>query len=126
MIFSTLNQFNNFLIFIIFGLIFGLIRNIFYTIFLIDKNIEIKQNKLKFLKICIFDTIFYGFFSVFFIFLLNFYNFGMFSFALLLAILIGYFWQNFLTKKLFAKLFKMWYNVVNKFKRKQNETTNKS
>ena len=120
MIFSTLNQFNNFLIFIIFGL------NIFYTIFLIDKNIEIKQNKLKFLKICIFDTIFYGFFSVFFIFLLNFYNFGMFSFALLLAILIGYFWQNFLTKKLFAKLFKMWYNVVNKFKRKQNETTNKS
>ena len=111
MIFSTLNQFNNFLIFIIFGLIFGLIRNIFYTIFL---------------KICIFDTIFYGFFSVFFIFLLNFYNFGMFSFALLLAILIGYFWQNFLTKKLFAKLFKMWYNIVNKFKRKQNETTNKS
>ena len=126
MIFSTLNQFNNFLIFIIFGLIFGLIRNIFYTIFLIEKNIEIKQNKLKFLKICIFDTIFYGFFSVFFIFLLNFYNFGMFSFALLLAILIGYFWQNFLTKKLFAKLFKMWYNIVNKFKRKQNETTNKS
>ena len=122
MIFSTLNQFNNFLIFII----FGLIRNIFYTIFLIEKNIEIKQNKLKFLKICIFDTIFYGFFSVFFIFLLNFYNFGMFSFALLLAILIGYFWQNFLTKKLFAKLFKMWYNIVNKFKRKQNETTNKS
>ncbi len=113
MIFSTQNQLNSFLIFILFGLIFGFILQILNIIFL-------KKYQKNFLKI-IFDTIFYGFFSIFFVFLLNFFNFGKFSMTLCLASIIGFLWMKKLTKNLVAFFETKWYNFIKlKFKGRRN------
>lgn len=112
MIFLTLNQFNNFLIFIFFGLIFGLIYNIFKIIFVIKKIDKIKKNIFNFLKNTIFFTIFYSIFTIIFVFLLNFYNYGNFSLALLFALFLGKIWFDSISKNLVVFLQNKWYNFI--------------
>jgi len=118
MIYETTNQSNVFLIFLFFGLIFGIILFIFSSLFL-RKN----QKKLK--KI-IFDTIFTSIFSIFFIFLLNFFNFGKLSLALIFiycfAILLGY-----KTNEKLVVFFKTkCYNHIKLEKEKDERTSKKS
>lgn len=115
MIFSSLNQFNCFLIF----LFFGIILNLFYNIF----SIIILKNYQKNLKIIIFDTFFYGFFSIFLIFLINFLNFGKLHFSILLAVCLGFYLTKRLTKNLVVFLEKKWYNIFNKIFTKE-QTSN--
>ena len=120
MIFSTFNQLNCFLLFLYFGIILGLISKIFFILFL-----------NKFQKIIIKNiifAIFYTFFSIFFVFLINFYNLGQFSYALILAYILGFLWFNFLSKNLVVFLENKWYTIIRKlkqrvFKRKLNDTS---
>lgn len=113
MIFSTLNQFNSFLIFIFAGLIFGFIFQFLNLLFL--------KNYQKFFLKIIFDTIFYSFFSIFLVFLLNIYNFGNFSLTLCLASIVGFVWFKKLFANLVALLETKWYNCLKlKFKGKGN------
>lgn len=115
MIFSSFNHVNCFLVFLFFGIIIGFINLIFSILFL-------KKYQKKFLN-CIFDVFFYTFLSIFFIFLINIFNFGEFSFALILAFLLGFIWIKKACKNLFAFLSKKWYNVFIKLKsnKKHNE-----
>ena len=113
MIFATQNQFNSFLIFVFAGIILGLISQLFFIIFL-------KKHQKIFLKI-IFDTIFYTFFSIFWIFLLNFFNFGKFSITLCSASIVGFVWIKKLTNKTVAFFEDKWYTTLkSKFKGKRN------
>ena len=113
MIFATQNQIYCFLIFIFVGLIFGLIAQILNIIFL-------KNYQKIFVKI-IFDSIFYGFFSIFLVFLLNIFNFGKFTLTLIFACLIGFLWIKKLSQNLVALFENKWYTfIVSKLKRKQN------
>lgn len=102
MIFYSLNQLNCFLIFTFFGILFGIIYFILKTIYL---N-KIKKNYKK----TIFLSIFYSIFSIFFVFLKNFYNFGIFSISLLFAFLIGYFLSKITIGNLVEFFQKKWYN----------------
>ena len=106
MIFNTINQFNCFLIFLFFGIIFNLIYNLF--------SILIFKKYQKKLKIIIFDTIFYGLLSIFLIFLINFLNFGKLSFSILLAFILGFISSNILTKNLVVFFQNKWYTIFNK------------
>ena len=113
MIFATQNQIYCFLIFIFFGLIFALIAQFFNVLFLIN------YQKI-FVKI-VFDSIFYGFFSIFLVFLLNIFNFGKFTPTLIFACLLGFGWMKKLTQNLVALFENKWYNfIVSQLKRKQN------
>ncbi len=107
MIFSTQNQFNCFLIFIFFGIILGVLFSI--------QNILFLRKNEKFIKKIILDCIFYMFFSIFFIILINFFNFGKFSLTLLLAFILGFETSKRLLLKTVVFLQNKWYNVVNKF-----------
>ena len=78
MIFQTENQINVFLIFLFFGLICCLLFNLLKTLFLIN----FFKNFIKILFYCVF----YCVFSCFFVILLIFYNYGKFSFSILLEI----------------------------------------
>jgi len=119
MIFNTINQFNCFLIFLFFGIIFNLIYNLF--------SILILKKYQKKLKIIIFDTIFYSFFSIFLIFLINFLNYGKFSFSILAATIIGFLLNNMLTKNLVVFLENKWYTLYNKlFPKGANHNATKS
>lgn len=121
MIFQTQNQINCLLIFVFCGIISALFLNILKCIFFINYQKNIKK--------IILNVVFYSFFNIFFIFLLNFFNFGKFSFVLL-----SFFYSSFLvTKKLTRKsvvlIEKKCYNIFNnlKLKRtKQNEQSKKS
>lgn len=113
MIFSTFNQVNCFLVFLFFGFVLGFLDCLFSVIFL-------KNYQKNFLK-CVFDTIFYTFLSIIFIFLLNFYNFGEFSVALIFAYILGFYLIKKLMKKLVAFLINKWYNIFKKLKVKKNE-----
>lgn len=104
MIFSTLKQFNCFLIFIFFGIICCLIYNIFSIIFL--KNFQKKSKNIAF------DTFFYGFFNIFLVFLINLFNFGKFSFALIFAFYIGFLLNKFMFNKLVVFFENKWYNLL--------------
>lgn len=106
MIFSTINQFNCFLIFLFFGIISNLIYSLFSIIF-------IKNYQKKFKNI-IFDTIFYVFLMIFLIFLINFLNFGKLSFSILLAFILGFYSSKILTKNLVVFLQNKWYTIFNK------------
>ena len=106
MIFYTKNQFNCFLIFLFFGIIFNLIYNLF--------SILILKKYQKKLKIIIFDSVFYSFLSIFLIFLINFLNFGKLSLVILLAFILGFITSNMLTKKLVVFFQNKWYNILNK------------
>lgn len=108
MIFQTQNQLNTFLIILFFGLICCLFFNFIKTIFLISFT-------KKFKKI-LFCCIFYSIFACFFIFLLIFFNFGIFNISLLLAFILGFIWCNFLFKNLVVFLENKWYTTYNKIK----------
>ena len=118
MIFSTLNQLNCFLLFIFFGLIFGFFYNLAGILFL-------KKYQKIFQKI-IFDSVFFGFFSIFYVFLINFYNFGIFSITLILGYLIGFLWIKNLGKNLVVFLQEKWYTFLIKRKRNGRGKKNKA
>ena len=111
MIFSTLNQLNCFILFLFCGIIFGIIFSFFSILFL-------KKYQKIFQKI-IFEGIFYTFFAIFYVFLINFYNFGEFSYVLILAYILGFLWIKKVLKNLVVKLQNKWYNCIN-LKRMQN------
>ncbi len=103
MIFSTQNQLNCLLIFVLGGIILGFISNVFSVLFAI--NFQKKYIKSLFL------SIFYAFLSIFFVFLINFFNFGKFSLTLLIFFLLAYLWAKTLFKKTLVILERKWYNV---------------
>lgn len=102
MIFSTLNQLNCFFIFLFFGIIFSVINTCLNILFL--------QKKFKTTKKIIINCVFYSIFSIFFVILLNIFNFGLFSFVLLLASVLGFIWFNLTSKKLVVFLKTLCYN----------------
>lgn len=108
MIFSTFNQLDCFLIFLFYGIISGLISNLFSAFFLI------KQSK-KYKKI-IFDAFFCSFHAIKFNFLINFYNLGKFSIVLAISYLVGILWIELTSKNLVVFLSNKWYNYINKRK----------
>ena len=112
MIFSTFNQLNNFLIFIFVGLLMAFFYSILEICFLI--------NFKKKLKNIIFNSVFYIFFAVLFVILLNIFNFGKFNISLLLATIGGYVWFRNASKNLVVFLKNKWYNTLNRLKRKTN------
>ena len=118
MIFSTLNQLNCFLLFIFFGLIFVFFYNFASILFL-------KKYQKIFQKI-IFDSVFFSFFSIFYVFLINFYNFGIFSITLILGYLFGFLWLKNLSKNLVVFLQEKWYNSLIKRKRNGRRKKNKA
>jgi len=104
MIFSTTHQFNCLFVFLFFGIILGIISIIFFGLFL-------KKFQKKFI-IYTLDGVFYTFFSIFFVILLNIFNFGKFSISLILVYLIGYIWINKACKNLVVFLENKWYNII--------------
>ena len=112
MIFSTLNQLNCFILFIFCGIIFGIIYSIFSIVFL-------KKYQKIFQKI-IFEGIFYTFFSIFYVFLINFYNFGKISYVLILAYGVGFVWLKKVLQKLVVFLTDKWYNSIKTKKEARN------
>ena len=117
MIFSTQNQFNLFLFFLIFGFFCELIIQLFSVIFL--------KNYQKKLKIIIFDTVFSTFFAISFVFFIILLNFGKLSFSLILSALIGKFWCDKTNKKLFVFLENKWYNSRKQIKEKRKRKNEK-
>ena len=119
MIFSTLNQFNCFLIFLFFGICSSLIYKFFSIIFL-------KKYQKK-LKIIIFDCIFSIFLIIFLTFLINYLNFGKLSLGIIVAFLTGNLIFNKLVKNLVVFLENKWYNIVNKlFPKGEKQSASKS
>ena len=113
MIFSTLNQFNCFVIFVFLGFLFGILFNVFSVLFL-------KKYQKIFQKI-IFEGIFYTFFAIFYVIFLNFFNFGKISFALILAIVLGFLWAKKLLLNLVVFLQNKWYNFLTIRQAKKHE-----
>ena len=118
MIFSTFNQFTCFLIFLYFGIITSVLSQLFFMLFL--KNYQ--KNVLK----NVIFAINYAIFLIFFVILLNIFNFGQFSIVLILAYLFGYFWIKKLSNNLVVFLEKKWYNVCTKSRKKKHGTEQKS
>ena len=106
MIFYSFNQLNNVLIFLFCGIILGFIYNTVEIIFLINY-----QKKIKYI---VFNSIFYVFFALFFIFLINIFNFGLLSFSLLASIILGFLWFKAVSKKLVVFLKNKCYTLFNK------------
>ena len=113
MIFLTNNQLNCFLVFLFFGIICGIIYQLFCIIFL-------KKYQKNIIK-SVFNGIFCTFFCIFYIFLINFFNFGKFPLALILAFLVGFFWIEKLLRNLVVFLQNKWYTCI---KRRKNEKSN--
>ena len=111
MIFSTQNQIPNCFIFLFFGIVFYLFYSAIKIAFLIKNNKILAKN--------IINLIFFAIFSIFFVILLNIFNLGYFSFALLLCFCLGGFSCQKLTNNLVVFLQNKWYNVINKIKRKE-------
>lgn len=107
MIFSTLNQANLVLIISFCGIISGFIFHVFSTLLL--KNFQ--KNLIK----NIINAIFYTFLCVFYVFLINFLNFGKFSYTLLFAYVGGILLIYYQIKKPLEIFETMWYNKINKF-----------
>lgn len=112
MIFSTLNQLNCFILFLFCGIILG----IFYLIFSI---LFLKKHQKIFQKI-IFEGIFYTFFSIFYVFLINFFNFGKISYVLIIGYILGFLWIKKVLQNLVVFLTNKWYNYLNAKKGKHN------
>lgn len=107
MIFSTFNQLNTVFVFLFFSIICGLIFNVLNTLFLIKFSKKIKKTILF--------SIIYAFFSCFFVFLINIFNFGKLNFVLPLVFILGFVWVKNSTKNLFVFFENKWYTNVNKF-----------
>lgn len=116
MIFYSFNQLNNFLIFIFSGFFVAIFNSVLEIIFLI--------NSKKNLKNIVFRCIFYIFFAILFVFLLNLFNFGILNLSLLLAMIIGFIWQKKLDKNLVVFFKNKWYNVLT-LKRKKHASKSK-
>ena len=121
MIFQTQNQVNCILIFLFFGFLVEIIREIFFVLFF-----EKYQKKL--IKIII-NTIFYAFFNTFFIILLNFFNCGKFSITLYFSFVVGSFTLKYLTQNLVVILQAICYTKITnllKHIKKKNQRNKKS
>ena len=118
MIFSTLNQFNCFVSFLFFGILVGLIYNLFCILFC--------KKYLNFYQKNIFFCIFSAFFIVFFTFLKNYFNFGIFSLSLFAFYFMGFLWCCKLLKNLVVFFSNKWYTLLKKHifikKEKKNES----
>lgn len=114
MIFFSLNQTNCFFVFIFFGLLLGFIFYFFNLLFIK----KFKKIYLKSIILCIF----YSFYAIFFVFLKNFFNFGIFSFSILIAFLFGIFISKMFTQFLVEKIFIKCYNM---FKNKHKDNYDK-
>lgn len=112
MIFSTLNQLNCFILFLFCGIILG----IFYLIFSI---LFLKKYQKIFQKI-IFEGIFCTFVSIFYVFLINFFNFGKISYVLIIGYILGFLWIKKVLQNLVVFLTNKWYNYINSKKEKHN------
>jgi len=117
MIFYSFNQLNNFLIFLFCGIILGVINIVLEIIFTLKYAKKIKN--------IVFYSIFYIFFAIIFIFLLNFFNFGLFSTTLLLSIILGFVWIKYVSKNLVVFLINKWYNIISKNKKEPKCKQNK-
>ena len=106
MIFFSLKQFNITLLYFFIGLICGLVLQLFEIIFLR------KMQKIP-IKI-IFDTILYGFLCIFYVFLNNFLNFGIFSFIPIIMFVFGILTIKHQDKKIVEFFETVWYNKINK------------
>ena len=106
MIFFSLKQFNITLLYFFIGLICGLVLQLFEIIFLR------KMQKIP-IKI-IFDAILYGFLCIFYVFLNNFLNFGIFSFIPIIMFLFGILTIKHQDKKIVEFFETVWYNKINK------------
>ena len=104
MIFSTNNQLSIFFVFLFWGFVFGIILQIF-SIALIKKYLKIYQK-------IIFDSIFYSFLAIFFVILLNFYNFGRLSYVLIISYILAIFLINKLSNNLVDFISLKWYNFL--------------
>ena len=121
MIFQTQTQVNFVFIFIFFGFIIGMISTIYFMIFI--NNFSKKPAKI------LINCIFYSFFAIFFIFLINFYNYGKLSFVLFLSYILGYLIIKNTFKKTVVILERKWYNTIKllsihmkeKFKKRKKE-----
>ena len=116
MIFQTQNQLNCIFIFLFFGIAIG-VFSIFYFLFFAEK---IQKKLIK----SLIDIVFYSFFGVFFIFLINFFNIGYFSFSLLSSYIVGYKWIKFSLKNLVVILEQKWYTRINNLLKKRKPKTN--
>lgn len=114
MIFITNNQLNCFLLFLFFGIVAGFLYQIFCVIFL--------KNYQKIYLKSIFNGIFCIFFGIFYVILINFYNFGKYPLALLAAFLVGFFWIKKLMFNLVVFLQNKWYNCVKRLKKNEKST----
>ena len=113
MIFSTFNQVNIFLIFLFFGFNFG--------IFSFLKNcINLLKKSKKIIKTLI-NTLFYVIFSMFFIFLINIFNFGIAQPFLLISYIVGNIWGFASSQKLLVFIKNKCYNNINKKKENRIE-----
>jgi len=110
MIFSTQHQLNCLILFVFFGLLIGIIYCLFQIIFL-------KKYQKKLIK-CIFFSVFCSIFCIFYVFLINFFNFGKFSIVLFFTYGFGFFWINKLCKNLVVIFENKWYTIINKIKTK--------
>lgn len=112
MIFSTQHQLNVTLIFIFGGIIAGICSSFLAVVFLKKYQKNLIKN--------IFSSIFYMFFSVFFVFLLNFYNFGKFSFVLTCVYVFAFTLIKNLSKNLVVILQDSWYNTIVRTKKNRS------
>ena len=109
MIFPTQHQLNSCFLFLFFGFIAGFIYLIYFLIFY-----KIFHKKL--IKTILF-AVFYLFFCIFFIILINFFNFGKFSFLLISLYFASFTYFKHTLFKSFVFLKKKCYNLINKTKK---------
>ena len=106
MIFFSFKQVHIALFYFFIGLICGLILQLFEIV------LFKKMQKIP-IKI-IFDTILYGFLCIFYVFLNNFLNFGIFSFIPIIMFLFGILTIKYQTGKIVEFFETVWYNKINK------------
>lgn len=104
MIFSTVNHIYCIISFLFLGIIFELFFDAFSILFF--------RKYLKISKKIIFDTIFYSIFAIFFIIFLNLFNFGKFSFVLLIACVLGFYLVRIVIFNLVDFLSLKWYTYL--------------
>ena len=80
--------------------------------------------RTKKLKNIIIDTVFYGFYALFFIFLIIFFNFGLFNVSLLLFYILGSIWCRKSHGKIFVFCESVWYNTINIYLSERKEKIN--
>ena len=128
MIFQTQNQLNSLMIFSFAGIVIGLFSIIYFLFFTVIFQKKLIKN--------IIIAVFYAFFSIIFVILINLFNFGTFSLSLLASFISGLLLIRFSLKNLVVILEKKWYTKINnifkklksniKRKPKTNDTSKES